>query len=133
MKTRLGTSFSLVMGLLMGCGSVFAHHGTNASYDTSQTVTVKGTVVEFVMRNPHGQLWIDAKDDKGTVVRWGFELHSILLMRRAGWTRETLKAGDEVTVTANPSRAGTPIGVMQTVTLANGKEYFRDIPQTAQR
>lgn len=129
MRKKVLMSCRLVGALLIGCGLAFAHHGTSVSYDQLKTITVTGTVTEFLWRNPHGQLWVDVKDEKGNLVKWGFELHSILLMTRAGWTKDFVKPGDQVMVTAHPSRAGTPLGVLVTIKLPDNKEYFRDIPQ----
>lgn len=105
-----------------------AHHGTNASYDPTKEVTLTGIVAKFVMANPHGQLFWDVTGPDGRVVTWGGELHSIGLLRRAGWTRDTVKPGDTVSVRGYPSRAGTPFMVVQEV-VVNGKSYFRDLPQ----
>lgn len=107
---------------------VLAHHGTNASYDPRKEVTLTGVATKFIMVNPHGQLFWDVKGPDGKVVTWGGELHSIGLLRRSGWTRETVKAGDTVSVRGYPSRAGTPFMVVQEVVI-NGKSYFRDLPE----
>ncbi len=111
--------------LLLG-GAAFAHHGTKVSYDSDNPVTVKGTVTKFVWANPHGQLFWDATED-GKTVPWGGELHSIGLMTRAGWTKDFVKPGDQVTITGNPSRAGTKYMVVLEIIL-NGESYFRDLP-----
>jgi DNA/RNA endonuclease YhcR with UshA esterase domain len=129
MKSKGLAGFALVVGLMMSGSLVLAHHGTAASYDPNKEVTMKGTVTEFVWANPHGQLHWDVKDDKGTVVNWGGELHSIGLMTRAGWNKNIIKAGDVVAVTGHPSRYGTPYMVVTSIVL-NGKEFFRDIPQS---
>jgi hypothetical protein len=105
-----------------------AHHGTNVSYDPTKEVTLTGVVTKFVMANPHGQLFFDVKGSDGKVVSWGGEMHSIGLMRRAGWSRDTVKAGDTIVVRGFPSRAGAPFMVVQEVVL-NGKSYFRDLPE----
>ena len=116
------------VAVFLGAGAAFAHHGTNVSYDPSKEVTLTGTVTEFVFTNPHSRMFWDVKGPDGNVVRWGGELHSIALLTRSGWTRNTLHVGDTVTVRGYPSRAGTPFMVVQEVTL-NGKSYFRDLPQ----
>jgi hypothetical protein len=108
--------------------AVFAHHGTNASYDPTKEVTLQGVVTKFVWSNPHSQLHFDVKGPDGKVVAWGGEMHSIGLLRRAGWSRDTVKPGDTVAVRGFPSRAGTPFMVVQEV-VVNGKSYFRDLPQ----
>ena len=113
--------------LVLGTSAVFAHHGTNISYDPTKEVTLTGVVTKFVWANPHGQLFFDVKGQDGKVVTWGGEMHSIALLTRSGWTRNTLKAGDTISVRGYPSRAGTPFMVVQEVNL-NGKSYFRDLP-----
>jgi hypothetical protein len=131
MNSRLVRSFLIVVGVFAAAASAFAHHGTSASYDPNKLVTVTGNVTEFVWANPHGQLHWDVKDEAGKVVAWGGELHSIGLMTRAGWNKNIIKTGDQVTVTGHPSRAGTPYMVVTMIKL-NGKEYFRDLPDQAQ-
>jgi hypothetical protein len=116
------------LGVALGSASLPAHHGTNASYDPKKETTLTGVVTKFVMMNPHGQLFWDVKGVDGKVVSWGGELHSIGLLRRSGWTPETLKPGDTVSVRGYPSRAGTPFMVVQEVVI-DGKSYFRDLPQ----
>ena len=116
----------LASAALLLAGAAFAHHGTNISYDRDNPVTVTGKVTKYVWANPHSQLFWDATED-GQTVPWGGELHSIGLLTRSGWTRDFLKPGDEITVTGNPSRAGTKYMVVLELVL-NGKSYFRDLP-----
>jgi hypothetical protein len=118
-----------IIGMAVGLAGadLLAHHGTNASYDPTKEVTLTGMVTKFLMVNPHGQLHFAVKGPDGTVVTWGGELHSIALLRRAGWSRDTVKPGDIVSVRGYPSRAGTPFMVVQEV-VVNGKSYFRDLP-----
>ncbi len=119
-------SFVLLVTAGAFCVSVplFAHHGTGASYDQSKTVTLTGVVTEFVYSNPHAQLYIDVKDNSGKVVHWGGELNSPGNLRRDGWSKTTFKPGDQVTLSVNPSKAGTPIGVVDRSkpVIVNGKE-----------
>jgi Family of unknown function (DUF6152) len=116
------------LGVILASAVLLAHHGTNASYDPKKETTLTGVVTKFIMMNPHGQLFWDVKGPDGKVVSWGGELHSIGLLRRSGWTPETLKPGDTVSVRGYPSRAGTPFMVVQEVVI-NGKSYFRDLPE----
>jgi hypothetical protein len=100
---------------------LLAHHGTNISYDHTKPITLTGAVTEFVWQNPHSQIYFDVKDAKGTVVHWAAEMNSPgVLERQDGWTRKTVKAGDEITITLFPSKAGTPVGVANKI-LLNGK------------
>ena len=113
----------LVLSLLL-CTSLFAHHGTGASYDGSKEITLTGTVTQFVWRNPHAQLYFDVKDESGKVVSWSAELNSPGILAQEGWTRRMFNPGDVVTITVNPSKAGTSAGntVRSKPILIGGKE-----------
>jgi hypothetical protein len=104
--------FSLTVGLLLFSGRAFTHHGTNISYDHSNPTRLNGVVTEFVWSNPHAQIYFDVEDDQGNVVHWGGELNSPFNLSRAGWNRNTLKPGAEITLSVFPSKAGTPVGVV---------------------
>ena len=110
--------------LLALSAPLFAHHGTNISYDHGKPMTLKGTVTEFVWKNPHAQLYFDVKEENGTVVSWGAELNSPGVLAREGWKKTEFKAGDVITITLNPSKAGTPYGntVRSKPILVDGKE-----------
>ncbi|MDP9113647.1 MAG: DUF4131 domain-containing protein [Acidobacteriota bacterium] len=121
------TRFACLFATLMLASiPVLAHHGTAASYDADKTVTLKGTVTEFVWANPHSQVHWDVKGEDGKVVNWGGELHSIAQLIANGWNKHLLKPGDEVTVTGHPSKAGASYMVVTSLKTADGKEYFRD-------
>jgi hypothetical protein len=124
-NTFLHSLSFLIIFFVLSSASAFGHHGTNASYDMDKTVTLTGTVTEFVWSNPHCQLYFDVKDANGMVVSWGGETNSPGNLKAAGWTRDILKPGDKVTVVLHPSRAGTPVGVIQDLTLPNGKVLSR--------
>ena len=121
---------SLLVGFFAftGAAGAYAHHGTFTSYDPEKEITIEGVVTKYVWANPHSQLFVDVKGADGKVVSWGGEMHSIALLRRAGWTRDTVKPGDKVSVRGYPSRAGTPFMVVLEVVI-NGKSYFRDLPE----
>src|SRR5213596_1222663 len=107
---------SAVLLLIVGVFSVsvpmFAHHGTNISYDRSKPQTLQGTVTEFRFANPHPQLYVDVKDSAGNVTNWGCEIaanpYQLILAR---WTKQRsvneLKPGTTVKITIAPSSAGT--------------------------
>ena len=98
----------------------FAHHGT-ASFDTEREITLKGTVTEWLWANPHCFLKFDAKDDTGTVRSWTVETSNPPDMTIRGWRRTSFKAGDQVTVTLQPFKNGSPVGRIRKVVLANGE------------
>ena len=104
----------------MVCGPLFAHHG-NAAYDAKNPVTLKGTVTEFEWANPHVQIFFDVKDSSGKVQQWIAEGISSVSMARGGWTRSSLKPGDQITIVGNVSKNGSKTMRLSKVVLPNGK------------
>jgi hypothetical protein len=82
-------------------GLVSAHHST-AGYDKTKTLDLKGTVTQFIWRNPHVTLVWDVKDESGKVTRWYGEMQSPISNTNLGLTRLSFKPGDVITVTGNP-------------------------------
>jgi hypothetical protein len=117
-------AFFVLVSSFLFCASLFAHHGTGASYDGSKEITLTGTVTQFVWKNPHAQLYFDVKDESGKVVSWSAELNSPGILAQEGWTRRMFNPGDVVTITVNPSKAGTSAGntVRSKPILVGGKE-----------
>ena len=115
----------VVTGLLIVAAPAVAHHGTG-TYDSSKSVTLSGVVTEFAFTNPHAALYFDAKDANGKVVKWAIEMNSPGVLRRAGWTKNTFKAGDQITITVRPSKAGTPVGLINRAqpVIVNGKQVL---------
>ena len=111
----------LVLGVLLASHSAFAHHG-EANYDTSAVVDVKGTVSDFQFINPHVLIHIDAKDSSGNVENWTCEATSPNFLLRRGWTKSTLKPGDEITASGHRAKNGAPLLRLMKI-VANGKEY----------
>ena len=101
-------------------GVVSAHHST-AGMDNKTESTLRGTVVEFNWRNPHVFVIWDVKDESGQVVQWTGELSSPTTMMQVGMRKDSLKKGDEVIITANPSKTGNLLGVIRKITTADGK------------
>lgn len=99
----------------------FPHHG-GADYDVDHPVTFKGTVTEFYWTNPHVQIFVDVKDDKGKVVNWAVEAYAPAVLKRAGWSPQTLHPGDRITITLATSKRGTPVASLRKVVLPDGKE-----------
>jgi len=112
----------LVASLLLVCSSALAHHG-NSAYDEEHWITLSGTVTEFVWSNPHCQIFVDVKDAKGSVVNWAIESQSPGILRRNNWTRNSLKTGDQITITLAPAKNGAPVGFSGE---KNGKVVFTD-------
>jgi len=103
---------------------VMAHHGT-ALWSPNE-VTLKGTVVQYVWRNPHVLVMWDVKDDKGNVVEWTGELASPeSLMADGAMTKNTLKQGDEVIIYVRPAKTGAPHSVIDQIRRADGSVVLR--------
>ena len=129
MKSRFLASFALlwVAGLLIAHAPAFAHHGNRGAYDidTAKELTQAGVVTQFKWGNPHVYILYDVKDDKGNVVHWAAETRPPYVMSKSGWTRETLKPGDEVTVTIFPAKSGAPVALLAKVVFG-GKLIYDD-------
>ena len=119
MKYTLMTALGIALVLLLGSIPVSAHHGA-AQFDVGKRVTVKGTVTEWFWANPHCFLQFDVKDDSGQSVHYVAELQSGPNILPDGFTKQTFKVGDEVTVTLEPVKNGKPMGRLLTVVLPNG-------------
>jgi DNA/RNA endonuclease YhcR with UshA esterase domain len=105
---------------LWGSNAVFAHHGT-ANYDTTKSVTVKGSVTSFQFINPHVIISLDVQDEKGKVRNWQGGLTSPNHLMRTGWSKDTLKTGEVITLSGFPAKSGAPEMWIQKVVLANGE------------
>lgn len=125
MKSRLMLFIALAAGLLALCGPVVAHHGSQG-YDFTKRISVKGTVTRFAWANPHCQIYLDARDDKGGMVNWGVELNNPGNLVRLGWTHVALKEGDEVTLVFNPGKEGKPVGICADVFFPDGRKLHSD-------
>jgi hypothetical protein len=126
-RIALSVSLAVAGGLLLST-SVLAHHGSGISYDMSKTITLSGTVTEFVWSNPHCQVFFDVKDAKGNVVNWGGELGSPTVLRNAGYDRKVFKAGDKITVTGRPSKSDSTVMLPVKVVFADGRQFSNTIP-----
>jgi len=103
---------------------VLAHHG-NAAWSTNE-VTLKGTVVDFVWRNPHVLLVWTTKDESGKAVQWTGEVGSPeSMMADDGWTKQTFKPGDELVLILRPAKSGVPNGVIDQIKRADGTVVMR--------
>ena len=131
MKKNVGASFVVALGLLALSVPVFAHHGT-AAYDYSKTLTEKATITNFKWANPHCQIEFDFKDESGNAQHWNIEAFNPSMLRREGWNlgRESLKPGDEVTLSFHPAKNGTKVGILDKVVLADGQVLKQRVAQS---
>ena len=103
---------------------VFAHHSFAAQYDRAKQVALTGPVTKVDWINPHARFFMDVKDASGKVVNWEIELGSPNGLMRRGWTRNSLKVGESVTVNGFLAKDGSNLTNAQTVTLCDGRKIF---------
>ena len=121
MRVKPFVLFTVVVGLLAVSSSTFAHHGT-ANYDMTKVVTLKGTVTDFQFINPHTLILFDVKNEKGIVEHWQAEATSPNHLVRAGWTKNIVKSGDEITISGFRAKNGSTVMRFQKMVLASGQE-----------
>jgi hypothetical protein len=113
---------TLSFAVLLVSGPILAHHG-ETNYDTDKLVSVKATVTSFLFINPHVQIFLDEKNDKGEIEKWTCEARSpAMLVRNGDWDKNTLKPGDVITAIGFQSKNGAKILRLKKIVLADGKE-----------
>lgn len=103
---------------------VAAHHSFAAEYDAQAPITLTGVVNRVEWTNPHAYVYIDVKDDKGAVVTWSFEGYPPNTLKRTGFARDLLKAGETITITGWKARFTPNRAAGREVTLPDGKKVF---------
>jgi hypothetical protein len=111
--------------ILIGAGlPALAHHSFAAEYDASKQISVTGAVTKFEWMNPHARFYLDVKNADGTVTNWNFELGPVNILARNGWTKNSLKVGDQVSVVGNPAKDASQTANARNVTLSDGRRVF---------
>jgi acetate kinase len=121
MKNKFWGMFVGTVGLFVVCGPVLAHHG-RSNYDVSSTATVKGVVTEFEWINPHALIHLDATDENGKVEKWIAETNSPNILNRQGWTKNTVKPGDQITLVGHRVKGGANYINFSKIIFADGHE-----------
>jgi len=106
-------------GVLMAAAPSLAHHSFSAEYDSAKRITLKGIVSKVDWMNPHVYFYIDVKDDSGAITNWALEMGPPNGLQRSGWTRNTIKVGDEVIVDGTLAKDGSKQANARSVTMAS--------------
>jgi hypothetical protein len=96
--------FFIAAAVLLVATSTFAHHSFGATYETGKSIKLEGTIVQFVYRNPHSFVHVEAPDESGASQRWAVEWGGTSQLAQAGVKRDSLKVGDKVIINGRPSR-----------------------------
>jgi hypothetical protein len=114
----------IITSFLMTAAALMAHHSFAAEYDGTKPITINGTVTKVEWTNPHARIYIDAKDDKGSVINWNIELGGPLQLNRLGWKRDSVKAGDQLKVEGYLAKDGSKMANARNVLFADGRKVF---------
>jgi DNA/RNA endonuclease YhcR with UshA esterase domain len=116
--------------LSLGASIASAHHSFAAVYDMQKQITVKGTIVQVRLTNPHSWFYLDVKNDAGETERWAFEAGTPSGMIRNGYKSSVIKQGTEVTITGFQARdASQHMGMLRELVLADGTKFGLFGPQ----
>lgn len=107
-----------------------AHHSFAAEFDFDKPVTLQGTVVKWEMINPHAYITMDVKSDDGTVSRWGVQIGAPSFLYRNGWRKDSVKPGDELTITGFRAKDNSNTAYGQEARLPDGRRVLGGAPVT---
>lgn len=111
---------ALLAPFLLGAGLALAHHSFAVFFDPDKSVTITGKVTAFQFRNPHGEITLEVKAEKGPPEIWQIETNSPGVLRRRGWSKDSLKPGETVTIEGWGSRDGKRYMRLRKATRADG-------------
>jgi hypothetical protein len=120
---HLGVAAAAI-GLILSAAPLWAHHSFAAEYDSSQLITIKGTISKVEWTNPHIYIYVDVKEAGGKVTTWSLEGYPPNTLKRTGFSRDLLKIGDEVKATAYKAKDGTFSGAGREITFSDGSKKF---------
>jgi len=123
MTTLKNTVLAALLAATAG-GAAVAHHSFASEFDAAKKLKLTGTVTKVEWRNPHTYFYVDVKGEDGAIHNWAMELGSPNVLMRRGWTRDTLKAGDQITVEGARARDNSYKANANSVVMADGKRLF---------
>src|SRR5215510_6870225 len=116
---RILASSILIAGLLLSAMPAAAHHAFATEFDANKPVTMKGIVTKIDWANRHVWFYLNVKTENGAVENWGFEMGGPNSLRTSGWTKDTMKIGDEVIVEGSLAKNGSRNVNAKSVTMAS--------------
>ena len=119
----------LLLALVLWVKAANAHHSFAPVYDAKRMITVEGVVTQFRFVNPHATMSMDVTDEAGKVVKWTVEFDGNLNLSEKGWTADSIKARERVTVTGNPTHTGSPRMFFTRLVRPDGTELLRQNTQ----
>jgi len=119
MRSRSLGWLTIAFGVLLAVTPAVAHHSFSAEYDSKKAVTLKGIVTKVDWMNPHVYFYLDVTDESGNITNWALEMGPPNGLQRSGWTRNTMKVGDEVIVTGTLAKDGSKQANARSVTMAD--------------
>jgi hypothetical protein len=123
MKIQAGV-FAVGLSLMAASLPLLAHHSFAAEYDSNKPVKISGVVTKVEWMNPHARFYVDVKAADGKVTNWNFELGAIPVLLKQGWTKNSLKIGDQVSVEGSAAKDNSSSANARSVTLADGRRVF---------
>ena len=121
MKKLLVSTVGLVA---LACVPLSAHHSFAAEYDTSKPLTIEGVVTKFDFVNPHGWIYLDVKDETGKISPWAAEMGNVNALMRRGWSKRSLKPGDDVIISGFRAKDASFNINARSVKLPDGREML---------
>ena len=115
--------------LLLCAATASSHHSFSPVYDEKRVVTIMGVVTQFRFVNPHAMMFMDVTDDSGKVAQWTVEFAGRLNLSEVGWTADSVKAGERITVTGNPTHTGSQRLFFRRLVRPDGTELLPAGPQ----
>jgi Family of unknown function (DUF6152) len=116
----------VLLSLVLWVATARAHHSFAPVYDAKRTITVEGIVTQFRFVNPHAMMFMDVTDKEGKVVKWVVEFDGNLNLSERGWTADSIKAHERVTVTGNPTHTNSPKMFFVRLVRPDGTELLRE-------
>lgn len=123
----------ILLASLLCSPAIWSHHSPASHYHMDKSITVTGVVTKFRLINPHARIYFDVTTESGEVQKWLGEGNASAILKRRGWTRKTLQAGDIITISGNPAKDGGHKMDWKLIVLEDGTELHGGNTVAAER